>query len=400
MRTIAVAAFVAGAAVAAAQQPAVQPVPPSQQPVQPPVPAPPPPIVAVHPIEPPARGLPSETESAGVTRFSFIAYGDTRSGAVPDVPGDGQVIHPQHNALVEEMIAKAKELESTPFPIRFVVQSGDAVLRGANGAMWNVSFSPIIEKLSRANIPYFFSVGNHDVTGMPMGDRLRAQSLHNTLTAMSKLIPPEGSPRRLAGYPTYAIGYGNTFLIALDSNLAADPFQLAWVTEQLERLDRRRFVNIIAVFHHPPFSSGPHGGPATLEPSTVGIRENYLPLFRTHHVRMIIAGHDHLLDHWVERYTDPADRKTYRMDDIVTGGGGAPTYTYAGEPNLSSYLAAGAAQQVRVEHLMRPGDTAAENPHHFLIIQVDGTKLSLEVIAIGGQQYTPYGGKSRIELEP
>ena len=60
-----------------------------------------------------------------------------------------------------------------------------------------------------ANIPYFFSVGNHDVTGMPAGDPARALGLHNTLTAMSKLMPPEGSPRRLSGYPTYAFGYGN-----------------------------------------------------------------------------------------------------------------------------------------------------------------------------------------------
>ena len=37
---------------------------------------------------------------------------------------------------------------------------------------------------------------------------------------------------------------------------------------------------------------------------------------------MIITGHDHLLDHWVERYEDGG--VTYRRDDIVTGGGGAP----------------------------------------------------------------------------
>ena len=57
---------------------------------------------------------------------------------------------------------------------------------------------------------------------MPAGDPQRALGLHNTLTAMSKLIPPEGSPRRLSGYPTYAFGYGNAFFIALDSNIASD----------------------------------------------------------------------------------------------------------------------------------------------------------------------------------
>src|SRR5262249_40536572 len=76
------------------------------------------------------------------------------------------------------------------------------------------------ERLTKgANIPYFFSAGNHDVTSGPPGDPQRAIGLHNTLTAISRLIPPEGSPRRLNGYPTYAFGYGNAFFIALDSHL-------------------------------------------------------------------------------------------------------------------------------------------------------------------------------------
>jgi hypothetical protein len=351
---------------------------------------------AVRPIAPPATPLPDEAASAGVTKFSFIAYGDTRSGAEPGVPGDGEVLHQLHNELVSDMLAKIKALGSTPYPLRFVVQSGDAVLRGQSGAMWNVSFSPIIERLTETgNVPYFFAVGNHDVTTMPPGDPGRARGLHNTLTAMSKLIPPEGSPRRLSGYPTYAFAYGNLLVVMLDSNLASDAFQLAWVTDQLERLDRSRFRHVIAVFHHPPFTSGLHGGP-TLEPQSAAIRNLYAPLFRKHHVRMTIAGHDHLLDHWVERYTDRG--MTYRRDDVVTGGGGAPIYTYTGEPDLSAYCAAGAGENVRVEHLIKPGRTREENPHHFLVLQVDGDRLSLEVEAIGGTPFAPYGGRSGVEL--
>lgn len=368
---------------------------------QPPVPASPPPapsFTAVQPIPAPATPLPDERASAGVTRFAFIAYGDTRSGSEPDVPGDGQVVHPQHSELVEGMLALAKARATTPFPVRFVVQSGDAVLRGANAAMWNVSYSPIITKLTQVgNLPYLFSVGNHDVSGMPLGDPGRAQGLQNTLTALSNLIPHEGSPRRLSGYPTYAVGYGNTLVLAIDSNIAADPVQLAWVTDQLDRLDRARYRHIVAVFHHPLFSSGPHGGDK-VEPATAALRSLYAPLFRKHHVRMVIAGHDHLLDHWVERYTDPRDGRAYRRDDVVTGGGGAPIYTYSSEPDLTGYLAAGAAEKVRVEHLMRPGRTREENPHHFIVIQVDGDRLSLEVVAIGGAPYAPYAGRARIEL--
>jgi hypothetical protein len=378
----------------------------AQPPPQPPVP-----LVLVRPIDPPAAPLPSEAASAGVTRFSFIAYGDTRSGGAADVPGDGQIVQVEHSRVVDRMIARIHESAPTPFPIRFVLQSGDAVLRGQNAAAWNVSFSPIIERLTRgANIPFFFSVGNHDVTTMPPGDPGRALGLHNTLTAMSKLMPPEGSPRRLSGYPTYTFGYGNAFFIAFDSNIAGDQFQLAWVADQLERLDRVRFPHVFAFFHHPPFSAGPHGGasatpmPGTgakaadrVEPQSVAIRTLYMPLFRKHHVTMTIAGHDHLLDHWVERYS--SDGATLRLDAVVTGGGGAPSYRYAGEPDLRTYIAGGARDDVRVEHLMKPGSTPEENPHHFVVVQVDGDRLSLEVVSVGPAEYAPYpGGRSRIGL--
>ena len=391
------ALVVAACAVAAAQQ---LPAPPVVQ------------WVPVKPIEPPATPLPSEAASAGVTRFSFIGYGDTRSGTPqPGVSGDGEVVHPEHTKVVDRMIAAVGELKATPFPIRFVLQSGDAVLRGQSAAMWNVSFSPVIERLTRgANIPYFFSVGNHDVGTMPPGDPGRAVGLHNTLTAMSRIIPPEGSPRRLAGYPTYAFGYGNTFVIAFDSNIASDAIQFSWVADQLDRLDRARYHHVIAFFHHPPYSSGPHGGgsadpvpgtgrkaPDRTEAQTTAIRTMYMPLFRKHHVRLLVTGHDHLFDHWVERYDN--NGASYRLDTLVTGGGGAPIYGYIGEPDLRAYAAATPADNIRIEHLMRPGDSAADNPHHFVLVRVDGDRLSVEVISTRETGYTPYsGGRSKIAL--
>jgi hypothetical protein len=378
--------------------------PPAQPPAVPPV------WAAVKPIDPPATPLDAESASAGVTKFSFIAYGDTRSSGLADVPGDGDVVHPEHTRVMDAMIAKIHDLARTAYPVRFVLQSGDAVLRGQAAAMWNVSFTPIIERLTRGeNVPYFFSVGNHDVTSMPSGDPGRAQGLHNTLTAISRLIPPEGSPRRLAGYAAYAFGYGNAFFIALDSNIASDPVQLAWVDDQLDHLDRGRYHHVVAFFHHPPFSSGPHGGasadpvpgtgqkaPDRLEPQTVAIRSLYGPLFRKHHVALLVAGHDHLYDHFVERYVD--NGVSYRMDDLVTGGGGAPLYPYVGEPDLRAYLAANAAQSVRVEHLTKPGSTPGENQHHFVVVRVDGDRLSLEVVGTGPTPYTPYRGSAAIAL--
>jgi hypothetical protein len=48
---------------------------------------------------------------------------------------------------------------------------------------------------------------------------------------------------------------------------------------------------------------------------------------------------------------------------------------------------------------MKPGATPADNPNHFVLVQVDGDRLSLEVIGIGEAPYAPYaGGASKIVL--
>ena len=351
-----------------------------------------PPLVAVRPIDPPAVPLPPEAASSAETRFSFIAYGDTRSLV------DGQALQPGHAAVVDAVTTRIKALASTPYPVRFVLQTGDAVVDGKNGRAWNVSFSPLVERITRdAGTPYFLTAGNHDVAAP--GDLARPLGLQNLLSAFARLIPPEGSPRRLSAYPTYAFGYGHAFVIAIDSNIASDPLQLAWVTDQLERLDRTRYRHVIAFFHHPLFSSGPHGGvssgpsaPTTddnVERATAAMRALYAPLFRRFHVRLTLVGHDHLYDHWVERYTDAG--VSYRRDDLVTGGGGAPTYIYRGEPEVRVYLAAGASQDVRLEHMMKPGMTPAENPNHCVVIRLDGSRLSLEVVGAGSTEYTSRG---------
>ncbi len=379
----------AGGIVYAQQQAAVAPVPH---------------LAVVRAIEPPATALPSEAASAGINKFSFIAYGDHRCSCTAEAPSEDQRAHA---AVVDAIVERVNARAGNGSAIRFVLSSGDAMFRGQDPDRWAV-YTPIAEKITRtAGIPLFFSVGNHDVTGMPPGDPGRSLGLHYTLDVMSKLIPPEGSPHRLNGYPTYSFGFGNSYFIALDSNIAADTIQLAWVTDQLEHLDRNRYHHVFVFFHHPLFSSGPHSGiqppdptthergPDRVEPSTVALRTLYAPLFRKHHVRMTFTGHDHLFDHWVERYTDGG--ASYRRDDVLTGGGGAPIYTYQGEPQLEAYVKGGAAEQVQLEHLAKPGPTIADNPHHFVVVNVDGDALSLEIVPVGGP-FAPYNGKTTIDL--
>lgn len=335
-------------------------------------------------IAPPKKPLPHEEGSAGITKFSFLVYGDTRGRK------DGTELQHEHGLVVESMLAAIKRMETTPYPVRFVLQSGDAVVNGGEAAQWNTSFVGLINRLTtEGGVPYFLAPGNHDVTvAEALDSPKRQEGLRHYLQAMAQLIPPDNAQRRLAGYPTFAFGYGNTFVIAIDSNIATDVTQYDWVRRQLERLDRDRYVNVIVFFHHPVFSSGPHGA-AKLEPPSAAMRTRYMPLFRLHHVRAVFSGHDHLFEHWVERYTDGTGQ--HRMDLVTSGGGGAPIYTYRGEPDLTEYLKANQAAKVQVEHLVRPGLSPGDNPHHFVILIVDGERMTIEVVGVDwGTGFNPY----------
>jgi hypothetical protein len=349
----------------------------------------------VRPISAPRHPLPPEDQTKDVTRFAFLVYGDTR--------GRRDGIDPQyeHSLIVDSMLAAIKRLENSPNPVKFVLQTGDAVVNGRDPRQWNASFVGLINRLTGdGGVPYFLAPGNHDVTGAPSADApIRQEGLRNYLDAIAQLIPPDGTSRRLSGYPTYAFGYGNTFVIAFDSNIASDDTQFNWVRSQLEGLDRKRFANAIAFCHHPAFSSGPHGG-ARIEPPTAGVRERYLPLFRKHRVSVVFSGHEHFFEHWVERYQDESGKKI-RLDHVVTGGGGAPLYSFQGRPELRPYTSANSSDKVEVEQLSRPGIDPGDNAYHYVIVRVDGTRLRLEVIGVDwGAGFQPYRSRRADLADP
>lgn len=330
----------------------------------------------VEAIKAPASPLPDEGASRGVAKFSFIAYGDTRGRR------DGLTIQYEHSLLVDSMLGQIKKFANTEYPVKFILQSGDAVQDGREVKQWNVSFVPLINRLTaEGGVPYFLVPGNHEGTTTAAG-------MKNYLDAVSALIPPEGSPHRLKDRTTFSFGYGNTFVIGLDANIAADESQYQWVKSQVEGLDQKRYVNVVVFCHQAPFSSGPHGGPR-VEPETVELRKRYMPLFNANHVRVVFSGHEHLFEHWVEHYADASG--THRMDLVVSGGGGAPIYAYSGEPDLGEYLKANEASKVKLEHLVRPGVERGSNPYHYVIVKVDGEKLGLQVLSVDwGTGFQPY----------
>ena len=112
-------------------------------------------------------------------------------------------------------------------------------------------------------------------------------------------------------------------------------------------------------------------------------------MFRKHHVKMFFCGHDHMFEHWVERYEDATGK--HRLDHVLTGGGGAPLYAYAGDPDTREYIKANADQKVTLDRIAKPPAEPGGGAYHYVLVRVDGEKINLEVIGVDwGRDFQPY----------
>ena len=98
---------------------------------------------SIVPSLPPRTPLPPEAATAGITRFSFITYGDTRGRH------DGAELQAEHTLVIESMLATIKRAVTTADPIKFVVQSGDAIQDGSIAKQLTVSYIPLINRLTQ-----------------------------------------------------------------------------------------------------------------------------------------------------------------------------------------------------------------------------------------------------------
>ena len=95
----------------------------------------------VRAIASPRNPLPAESASAAVTRFSFLVYGDTRGRR------DGVAEQYEHSLIVDSALATIKRLADGPAPVKFVLQTGDAVVNGRDARQWNMSFVNLINRV-------------------------------------------------------------------------------------------------------------------------------------------------------------------------------------------------------------------------------------------------------------
>ncbi len=216
------------------------------------------------------------TATTELDDFTFCAYGDTRSDPAA------------HKRVVRAMMTCAPAL---------MLHSGDLVASGASLADWH-QFFPVIARFS-PTIPLYSCLGNHEGN---------AENYYNLLP-----LPAGGGDH---GCEWYASVYGSCQFIVLDSNRRLEE-QSTWLRDLLAKPRPTGVHWRIAMFHAPPYTSGPHAPHA-------GALQHFCPYLEAPGaIDLVFNGHNH----YYER-----SRKG-RLNYVTVGAGGAPLY---GNPTLTN----------------------------------------------------------------
>jgi len=285
------------------------------------------------------RTLPSKPD-----HYRLVAFGDVRS-------------QPKVWHAISELM-RTNEPDAL-----FMIGTGDYPVNGRDYKLWvEQFFEPGRELL--ATMPFWPAIGNHE------GTRLRPQE------AGKEASLPYFSLFELPGNERwYRVDYQFLTLLVLDSNSDMDckSPQYRWL---LEQLIGKRERHTIVVFHHAPFTSGPHGRRnaqgTPVEWPIAHARLFLVPMFELYGVNLVLNGHDHLYER------SEKDGITY----VVTGGGGAPLYRANSCPN--------------------PYQKKVLSAHHYIRLDVDAKKIVLTAIDSDGKPFdtvtipaarSPIGGR-------
>src|SRR5579885_895623 len=216
--------------------------------------------------------------------YRFVAFGDGRG----------------HSALATDMsIQKQVIAGMVAAHPKFIVQSGDLVYDSSIQALWD-QFDATMQPVWDAHIPYYPAEGNHDNTGASLYHEYLRKRIMKTWGKVHKSDVPQ----------RYSVDEGPLRFEMIDTEEPVTPGskQYKWIDKELTDADAHH-LNSIPVFHITIHSIGNHG--------TDKKKQDALePLFRKHHVPLVIMGHDHIYYR----------TQRYGIVYVTTGGGGAPLY--------------------------------------------------------------------------
>jgi 3',5'-cyclic AMP phosphodiesterase CpdA len=242
-------------------------------------------------------------------KFSFAVLGDNRTC----------------DDIYRKIIGQVMERKPA-----FVVSTGDQIEKPGNREMWTNFW-----EMSRVvTVPYFFTVGNHDIHPNVAGSEQTYKEQVN-----------------LPGNELYySFTAGNSLFVVLDSYIEGEDKkitgeQFKWLEKVLAASKQRHMFVFV---HHPLFpeaGKGKHHG-NSLDRYKED-RDRLQALFVKHGVAMVLLGHEHM---YLRKTVDG-------IPHIIAGGGGAPLYAKDEDGGF----------------------------HHYVLVTVDGDKVSGEVVDIKGK---------------
>jgi len=279
--------------------------------------------------------------AATVPGFTFIAFGDSRPGTNSSPPSQGA-------------LDVAAEMERHSFDL--LLHTGDIVNAGGicsgSDSVWNQYMRAYFDlyQESMGDVPFYPSIGNHEPYGGGCGYQGYTDVYYLPENAFS------GDEEEY-----YSFDWGNAHFVALDTNqsFSTGSAQHNWLVNDLQASTRPwKFV----FFHHPAYSSGPHG-------STSEVQTYLVPIFEAYGVDVVFYGHDHHYERTCPilngACTTPQDGGVVYY---VTGGGGAPLYPAGG-----AWFTA-----------------CSGSFYHFLEIEVNDCRLGVDTIDTNGSVFDRY----------
>ena len=261
---------------------------------------------------------------AADARFRFIAVGDT-------------------GTLAQAQLDVALQMkESLP---DLGIHGGDLVYPGGEPDDLDRRYFDVYRDLI-GNVPFYLALGNKDV-------EFDAGAAHLAAFHLPENSP---SPERF-----YSFGYGNAFFAALDTNgdLSAGSEQIEWLDSALAESEHPWKI---VFFHHAFVSAGPN---------VAALKPVLQPILDSRKVDLVIQAHNHYYERTFpirgQEIIDAGEEPAYTTPPgtvyIVTGGGGG-TLRPATATEASARLA---------------------STHHHVVVDVDGTKLTLTAIDSTGK---------------
>ncbi|MEO7329504.1 MAG: metallophosphoesterase [Minicystis sp.] len=237
--------------------------------------------------------------------FRFQIYGDSRN--------DGA----SHAAVVRAMLAQ---------PADFLVNTGDMVHSGIEPGDWAEFFT--IEKDLIRDRCVFAAVGNHEIY---KGDAAGGVAF---LRYFAMIEEGRDRPRLYSSFR-----WSNTRFFLLNAMDTWTGEERDWLRSELDHaLGEPGLQHRIAVLHHGPFSSGPHG------PNKAFIDNDIVGMMRERRVDLVVSGHDHVYERG----------ESVGLKYLISGGAGAPLYE----------------RKIQAPHTL-----SFESVHHFVEVTIEGDEI-------------------------